>query len=114
MAGRNFVSNEMVGRIQQSVSYTENIGNPTRPIKRRIVRQRGGGGGVRAYVVITAVTDAANYVGNVLKGPGQTTIVTTGVSISVFGATENPLPVGYTNFADKVEDVYYLNGDLLA
>lgn len=44
MAGRNFISNELGARILQSVSYTENIGNPTQPTKRRIVRQRGGGG----------------------------------------------------------------------
>lgn len=73
-----------------------------------------GGGGVRAYVVITAVTDAANYTGDVLKGPGSIDVVTAGVSIKVFGAEENPLSVGYTNFADKVDDVYYLNADLLA
>lgn len=72
------------------------------------------GGGVRAYVVITTATDAEHYIGNVLKGPGQTTIVKTDVEIQVFGAAENKLSVGYTNFADKVEDVYYLNGDLLA
>jgi hypothetical protein len=114
MAGRNFVSDEMAGRIRESVAYTENIGNPTRPTKRRIVRQRGGGGGgVRSYVVITAVTDAANYIGNILSGPGGD-VVTAGVSIKVFGAEENPLSVGYNNFADKVDDVYYLNADLLA
>ena len=115
MAGRNFVSNEMAGRIQQSVAYTENIGNPTQPTKRRIVRQRrGGGGGVRAYVEITTVTDAENYKGDVLEGPGSSTVVTAGVTIKVQGAEENPLSIGYSNFADKVDDIYYLNADLLA
>jgi len=115
MSGRNYLSNEMAGRLQQSVAYTENIGNLTRPINRRVVRQRRGGeGGVRAWVKITAVTSAANYKGNVLKGPGQTAIVTNDVTIRVFGAQENPLSVGYANFADKVDDIYYLNGDLLA
>jgi hypothetical protein len=113
MSGRNFVSDEMVPRIQNSVAYTENIGNPTRPTKRRIVRQRGGGaGGVRAYVIITSVTDAANYKGNILSGPGGD-VITSGVTIKVFGAEENPLSEEYANFADKVDDVYYLNGDLL-
>lgn len=71
------------------------------------------GGSARAYVVITAVTDAANYIGDVLSGPGQTTVTNTGVTIVVFGAEENPLSKGYTNFADLVDGVYYLNGDLL-
>lgn len=71
------------------------------------------GGSARAYVVITAVTSASVYVGNVLKGPGQATITSTGVAIQVFGAEENPLSIGYPNFADLVDGVYYLNGDLL-
>lgn len=70
------------------------------------------GGSARAYVVITAVTDAANYIGDILTGPGGD-VVTAGVSIVVFGATENPLSIGYPNFADLVDGVYYLNGDLL-
>ena len=73
-----------------------------------------GGSGVRAYVVITSSASASTYTGNVLKGPGQSSIVKTSVSIKVFGATENPLSVGYANFADLVDGVYYLNGDLLS
>ena len=114
MSGRNFVSNELGARIKQSVAYTENIGNPNQPTKRRIVRQRrGSGGGVRSWVIITASTSAANYTGNVLDGPGGD-VVTTDVVIKVFGALENPLAAEYANFADKVGDIYYLNADLLA
>lgn len=71
------------------------------------------GGGGRPYVVIKVVTDAENYTGNVVEGPGSTVVVTPDVTIKVSGATENPLSVGYANFADKVDDEYFLNGDLL-
>lgn len=70
------------------------------------------GGSARAYVVITSVTDAATYIGDILLGPGGD-VVTAGVSIKVFGAVENPLSIDYANFADKVDDDYYLNADLL-
>lgn len=74
---------------------------------------RGGGGGSRAYVVITAVTDAANYVGDVIAGPDDPTIITADVAIKVKNATANEFAIGYPNFADVVGDVYWLDGFVL-
>lgn len=67
----------------------------------------------RPYVEVKVVTDAATYTGDVLKGPGDGTVIRADVDIRVFGATENPLSVGYKNFADVVDNEYFLNGDLL-
>ena len=82
---------------------------------RRVVRSIGlGGGGVRSYVTITASQSAESYTGNVVEGPEDSTVVEAGVSIRVKGATENALYEGYSGFADAVNDIYYLSGDLLA
>ena len=72
-----------------------------------------GGGGSRAYVIITAVTDPANYVGDVITGPDDATIITVGVAIKVKNATANEFAIGYPNFADVVGDVYWLDGFVL-
>ncbi len=71
------------------------------------------GGGSRAYVVITSVTDAANYIGDVIVGPNDPTILTADVEIKVQGATANEFEVGYSNFSDVVNEIHYLNGGLL-
>lgn len=71
------------------------------------------GGAERPYVIITAVTDAANYIGNVLKGPTDSTVIKTGVAIKVLDATANELEVGYKSFSDVVDDIFYLEGGLL-
>lgn len=72
-----------------------------------------GGGGSRAFVVITAVTDASNYVGDVITSPVDPTVLKEDVAISVPGATANSFEVGYTAFMDVVDDVYYPDGFLL-
>ena len=41
------------------------------------------------------------------------TVIDTDVTIKVKGATANSFEVGYANFADNVDDVYYLDGSLL-
>ena len=71
------------------------------------------GGGGRAYVVITAVTDAANYVGDVITGPDDPTIITVGVAIKVKNATSNEFNIGYDDFADVIGEIYWLDGDVL-
>jgi len=89
MAGRNFVSDEMASRIQQSVSYTENIGAQNRPIKRRIVRQRGGAAGSNfALCTITSEISSSKFAVDVKIGnPNE--------------ATSGSLPKGhlYLNYA---------------
>lgn len=73
----------------------------------------GGGGASRSYVIVTSVTDVANYIGNVLTSPNDATVLETGVTIQVAGAVANPFKVDYDAFADKVDDIYFLEGDLL-
>lgn len=74
--------------------------------------------GSRVWVEITEVTDAANYIGNSLKGPGGD-LIEEEVTIQVLNATENAFEEGYSNFADFTEDeesgdrTYYLDGYLL-
>jgi len=72
-----------------------------------------GGGGSRSYVIITAVTSPSLYTGNVITSPDDSTVIDTGVTIKVSGALGNEFEVGYSAFADKVDDVYYLDGFLL-
>lgn len=90
--------------------------NPTRESK-WIAHVGGAGGGGRSWVIITSVTDAANYIGNVLSGPSGT-VSKEGVDIRVFNATANEFSEGYANFADKGTDsegneAYYLDGAIL-
>jgi hypothetical protein len=107
------LSNQHAEELPRIFEAVRNMDLPTRgrPIRRD--RGIGGGGGSRSYVVITAVTDAANYVGNVITSPDDSTVIDTGVAIKVNGATANSFEVGYENFADNVDDVYYLDGSLL-
>jgi hypothetical protein len=100
-------------RMMTSIGTTEGLAGPSRAPSVRRVRSVGGGGSVRSYVKITAVTDPENYTGDILNGPDDETIKETGVSIKVKGATANAYIVGYTAFADKSGDVYYLDGFLL-
>lgn len=69
----------------------------------------GGGGGSRPYVIITAVTDLNNYVGDV-RTPTDATVLEADVDIQALdpngGAT---LQVGDKFFADLTDDVYYIN-----
>lgn len=90
-----------------------NIQQQTRTQPRRRIRSLGGGG-TRAYVVITNNDDGpAEYVGDVINGPDDPTVKTADVVIKVSGATANDFEVGYSNFADKSGDVFYLSGGLL-
>ena len=77
----------------------------------------GAAGGARPFVVITAVTDAENYVGNVVTSPTDPKILETAVAIKSDGATANEFAVGYDSFADPTEDAgvttYWLDGRLL-
>tara|TARA_R110002167_G_scaffold256475_1_gene462849 strand:+ start:1991 stop:2332 length:342 start_codon:yes stop_codon:yes gene_type:complete len=108
------LSNETASELPAIFEAVRNLTANTRVLPRRRIRSLGGGGsGSRAYVVITAVTDAANYVGDVITGPDDATIITGGVAIKVKGATANAFEVGYPNFADVVGDVYYLDGSVL-
>lgn len=73
MAGKNLISNEMADRIQQSVAYTENIGAQNRPVKRRIVRQRGGGGSSNfALCTITSEISSSKFAVDVKLGNPNT------------------------------------------
>ena len=96
-----------------SISTTEGLAGPSRAPSVRRVRSVGGGGSVRSYVRITAVIDPENYTGDILNGPDDTTEKETGITIKVKGATANAYSIGYSNFADKSGDVYYLDGSLL-
>ena len=78
-----------------------------------LVVEGGGGGASRSYVIVTSVTDVDNYIGNVLTSPNDATVLETGVTIQVAGAVANPFKVDYDAFADKVDDIYFLEGDLL-
>jgi len=78
-----------------------------------LVVEGAGGGASRSYVIVTSVTDAANYVGNVLVSPNDATVLETGVTIQVAGAVANPFKVDYDAFADKVDNIYFLEGDLI-
>lgn len=70
------------------------------------------GGAAREWVVITAVNSPSSYVGDVYDKPGGS-VKETGVDIGVFGASTNEYNVGYGAFADKSEDIYYIDGYLL-
>lgn len=109
------LSDNTANRLMIALDVVDNLPAPTRGQSRRRVRtkSKGGGGASRSYVIITSVTDAANYVGNVLTSPADPTVVKTGVTIQVAGAVANPFRVDYPAFADLVDDIYYLEGDLL-
>lgn len=101
-------------RMMGSIGVTEGLPTESRmPSVRRIRSTGGGDGGTRSYVIITAVTDPANYIGNVITSPEDPTVVTADVAIKVSGATANEFEIGYSNFADKSGDIYYLSGGLL-
>lgn len=103
-----------------SIGATEGMPTEARaPSARRIRSIGGGGGGTRSYVAITAVTDSANYIGDILNNPEDATIIKTGVNIKVIGATANAYTVGYKAFADSGTDdlgdtYYYIDGFLLS
>ena len=106
------LSNRHAEELPQIFEAVRNMEQSTRG--RPIRRDRGiGGGGSRAYVVITAVTDAANYVGDVITSPDDPTVITADVAIKVKDATANEFAIGYDNFADNVDDTYWLDGFVL-
>ena len=106
------LSNQHAEELPRIFEAVRNMEQSTRG--RPIRRDRGiGGGGSRSYVIITAVTDAANYTGNVITSPDDPTIIDTGIAIKVSGAGSNPFEVGYAAFMDSVDDVYYADGFLL-
>jgi hypothetical protein len=90
------------------------------PRKGRSPRRRirsNGAGSVRSWVVITGVTDAANYTGDVYDFP-EGEAVENNVIIQVLGATQNPFQTGYGSFADKStnaqgDEIYFIDGYLL-
>lgn len=58
----------------------------------------------RAYVKITAVTDADDYTGSVLTSPFDATVLETGVPIKALNATTGTLAVDDTFYADVVDN----------
>ncbi len=94
-------------------------GGVNRRTRRRV--RTGGPAAERKYVVITSVERPEEYTGNVIAGPYDDTISTTGVQIRVPGATSNEFEVGYEAYADastqeidgKQTTVYILDGYLL-
>jgi hypothetical protein len=109
------LSDNTANRLMIALDVVDNLPAPTRGQSRRRVRtkSKGGGGAERPYVVITSVTDAANYVGDVLTSPADPTVVKSAVTIKVKGALSNPFNIGYESFSDLVDDIYYLDGLLL-
>ena len=107
------LSNQDAAELPAIFEAVRNMTTSTRG--RPIRRDRGGTGsaGSRAYVVITAVTDPANYTGNVITSPDDSTVIDTGVDIKVTGAVSNEFAIGYEAFADNVDGVYYPDGFLL-
>ena len=108
------LSDNTANRLMIALDEVDNLRkDPRGKTRRRIRTVSKGGGASRSYVVITSVTDAANYVGNVLTSPADSTVLKSGVTIQVAGAVANPFIIGYTAFADLIDDIYYLEGDLL-
>jgi len=106
------LSNEHANELPEIFETVRNIQQASRG--RPIRRDRGiGGGSSRAYVKITGVTDAANYIGVLLTGPEDDTVIKEDIVIRVKGATTNEFAVDYPAFADVVDDIYYLDGTLL-
>lgn len=107
------LSDQTAEELPEIFEAVRNMSQATRG--RPIRRDRGGGGGAeRPYIIITEVTDPANYVGNVLGGPADLgTIVEEDVAIQIIDATANELVIGFKSFSDVVDDVYYLEGALL-
>jgi len=112
--GLNFVSDKTKQRWNDAAAKVENLpAMPVAPRRRVRTKSKGGGGAERPYVIITSVTDAENYIGDVLGGPADLSVKTTGVAIVVSGATSNDYSVGATGFCDLVDAVYYLSGGVL-
>lgn len=109
----NYVTRETAQEIIRTIEEVKNLTMRKNRAPNRRVRSVGGGGAERPYVVITAVTDAANYTGNVITSPDDSTVIETGVIIKVPGAVDNEFDVGYKAFSDKVGDNYYIDGYLL-
>jgi len=109
------LSDNTANRLMIALDEVDNLRKDPRGKTRRRIRtvSKGGGGAERPYVAITAVTDAANYVGNVLTSPSDSTVLKSGVTIQVPSAEGNPFIVGYTTFSDLVNDIYYIDGYLL-
>ncbi len=109
------LSDRTAQRLHNVLDIVENLpAMPAKPRRRVRTKSKGSGGGAsRSYVIITSVTDVANYIGNVLTSPNDATVLETGVTIQVAGAVANPFAVGYTAFVDLVDDTYYAEGDLV-
>lgn len=78
-----------------------------------LVVETAGESSTRAFVIITEVTNASTYLGNVLGGPNDADVIEQDVQIRVFDATTNAFAVGYRSFADLSGGFYYLEGTLL-
>jgi hypothetical protein len=112
------LKDETAKRLIPALDAVEAMAQPRNRATRRRVRTSGGAGGAsRSWVVITSVTDAANYIGTEQKGPSDSTVVKSGITIKVYGATANEFTEGFKAFADKVKengaDVYYIDGAIL-
>ena len=106
------LTDETAAELPSIFEAVRNMQQETHTRPRRRIRSLGGGT-ERAYVIITSVISPSSYIGNVLTSPTDSTVIATGVSIGVSGATANPFNVGYPAFSDKVDDVYYIDGYLL-
>lgn len=83
-----------------------------------VVETGGGTAGTRVFIIVTAVISAAEYTGNVVTSPDDSTIVDTAVTIKIYGGLFNALEVGYAAFADATVDTegvktYYFDGAVL-
>jgi len=105
------LTDETAAELPSIFEAVRNMQQETHTRPRRRIRSLGGGG-TRSYVEITSVSSPSEYIGDVYSGPGGD-ITETGVSILVANATSNEFEVGYSNFADKADDIYYLDGYLL-
>jgi len=103
-------------RLPAALDAIEAMTTPKNKSPRRRVRTPSKGGGSRSWVKITSVEDPANYTGSVYTAPTGS-LIKSGVTIKVFGATSNEFQVGYASFADLVTEegaeVYYIDGAVL-
>lgn len=115
LGNNNFISKAKAQEIQRTINAVSDMAPKKNRKGRRRVRTGGisDDGGSRSYVVITSVSSPSSYTGDVLTSPDDSTVVESGVTIKVLGALTNAFEVDYSNFADKSDDVYYLDGRIL-
>ena len=111
----NFISKEKAREIQRTINDVSNIVSLKNKKGRRRVRtgSRQQDVGPRPYVRVTSEIELGSYLGNVLAGPEDDTIIESGVSIKVKGLVANGLEAGDEGFSDKVENTYYIQSLLL-